>query len=104
MVQDAVDPARTVKELAPYHPYGVLPGQETGDIRFGGAHAETISALDTVHPAVPRRAPGDRMRPTTDLLSSPLRVFLTGDSPERLLADHRRVRLLADDVFRLAPN
>ncbi|WP_328787587.1 ATP-grasp domain-containing protein [Streptomyces sp. NBC_00273] len=63
-----------------------------------------IRALDTVHLAVPRLAPGDRMRPTTDLLSSPLRVFLTGASPQRLLADHRRIRLLADDVFRLAPN
>ncbi|MFI8279651.1 MULTISPECIES: ATP-grasp domain-containing protein [unclassified Streptomyces] len=62
-----------------------------------------ITALDTVHLAVPRLAPGDRMRPTTDLLSSPLRVFLTGDTPEELLADHARIRRLADDVFRLAP-
>ncbi|MGW0752714.1 ATP-grasp domain-containing protein [Streptomyces sp. NPDC002587] len=62
-----------------------------------------ISALATVHLAVPRLAPGDRMRPTTDLLSSPLRVFMTGDTREELLADHRRVRTLADDVFRLAP-
>lgn len=63
-----------------------------------------ISALGTVHLAVPRLARGDRMRPTTDLLSSPLRVFLTGDSEEELLADHRRIRLLADAVFRLAPH
>ncbi|MFD0268795.1 ATP-grasp domain-containing protein [Streptomyces sp. NPDC127106] len=63
-----------------------------------------ITALDTVHLAVPRLAPGDRMRPTTDLLSSPLRVFLTGDSPEQLLADHRRIRRMADAVFRLAPH
>ncbi|MFE2293879.1 ATP-grasp domain-containing protein [Streptomyces sp. NPDC059452] len=63
-----------------------------------------ITALDTVHLAVPRLAPGDRMRPTTDLLSSPLRVFLTGDSQDQLLADHRRIGRLADEVFRLAPN
>ncbi|MFF7296751.1 ATP-grasp domain-containing protein [Streptomyces sp. NPDC008265] len=63
-----------------------------------------IRSLDTVHLAVPRLAPGDRMRPTSDLLSSPLRVFLTGDTPQQLLEDHRRIRRLADDVFRLAPN
>ncbi|MEV0415188.1 ATP-grasp domain-containing protein [Streptomyces sp. NPDC050448] len=62
-----------------------------------------ITALDTVHLAVPRLAPGDRMRPTTDLLSSPLRVFLTGDTQDQLIADHHRIRRLADDVFRLAP-
>ncbi|MFF1556213.1 ATP-grasp domain-containing protein [Streptomyces sp. NPDC058279] len=63
-----------------------------------------IGALETVHLATPRLAPGDRMRPTTDLLSSPLRVFLTGDSREELLADHRRIRRMADDVFLLAPH
>lgn len=62
-----------------------------------------ITALDTVYLALPRLAPGDRMRPTTDLLSSPLRVFLTGDTQEELLADQGRIRQLADDVFRLAP-
>ncbi|MGW3144686.1 ATP-grasp domain-containing protein [Streptomyces sp. NPDC001177] len=61
-----------------------------------------IAALRTVRLAVPRLRPGDRMRPTTDLLSSPLRVFLVGDSYEDLLADHRRIQGLQDGVFRLA--
>ncbi|MGW7410512.1 ATP-grasp domain-containing protein [Streptomyces sp. NPDC054833] len=61
-----------------------------------------IAALRTVRLAVPRLRPGDRMRPTTDLLSSPLRVFLVGDRPEDLLADHRRIQGLQDGVFRLA--
>ncbi|MEU6367477.1 ATP-grasp domain-containing protein [Streptomyces sp. NPDC046931] len=61
-----------------------------------------IAALRTVRLAVPRLGPGDRMRPTTDLLSSPLRVFLVGDRYEDLLADHRRIQGLQEGVFRLA--
>ncbi|OIK25546.1 ATP-grasp domain-containing protein [Streptomyces malaysiense] len=61
-----------------------------------------IAALRTVRLAVPRLRPGDRMRPTTDLLSSPLRVFLVGEHPEDLLADHRRIQGLQDGLFRLA--
>ncbi|MGW1916304.1 GPP34 family phosphoprotein [Streptomyces sp. NPDC002076] len=61
-----------------------------------------IAALRTVRLAVPRLGPGDRMRPTTDLLSSPLRVFLVGDRYEDLLADHRRIQGLQGGVFRLA--
>lgn len=60
-----------------------------------------ISALDTVHLAVPRAAPGDRLRPTTDLLSSPLRVFMTADDRAQLRADHQRILALKDAVFRL---
>ncbi|MBY8875057.1 ATP-grasp domain-containing protein [Micromonospora sp. PLK6-60] len=62
-----------------------------------------IAALDTVRLVVPRLAVGDRMRPTTDLLSSPLRVFLAADRPQDLIADHRRIQQLTDDVFQLAP-
>ncbi|MEV0368720.1 ATP-grasp domain-containing protein [Streptomyces sp. NPDC050636] len=60
-----------------------------------------IGALDTVHLAVPRAAPGDRLRPTSDLLSSPLRVFMTGDDRRQLTADHQRILALKDAVFRL---
>ncbi|MBT2508651.1 ATP-grasp domain-containing protein [Streptomyces sp. ISL-98] len=60
-----------------------------------------IGALNTVHLAVPRVAPGDRLRPTTDLLSSPLRVYLTGSNHQDLMADYRRIVALKDDVFRL---
>ncbi|MFE8944773.1 ATP-grasp domain-containing protein [Streptomyces sp. NPDC007856] len=63
-----------------------------------------IAALRTVRLAVPRLRPGDRMRPTTDLLSSPLRVFLVGDRHEDLLADHRRIQGLQDALFRLVPS
>ncbi|MEV0153782.1 ATP-grasp domain-containing protein [Micromonospora sp. NPDC050686] len=62
-----------------------------------------IAALDTVRLVVPRLAVGDRMRPTTDLLSSPLRVFLAADRPHDLIADYRRIQQLMDDVFQLAP-
>ncbi|KMS71536.1 hypothetical protein ACM01_26825 [Streptomyces viridochromogenes] len=61
-----------------------------------------ITALPTVRLALPRLRPGDRMRPTTDLLSSPLRVFLVGDRYEDLLADYRQIQALKDGVFRLA--
>ncbi|MFE7132320.1 ATP-grasp domain-containing protein [Streptomyces sp. NPDC057638] len=62
-----------------------------------------IEALPGVHAVAVKLATGDRMRPTTDLLSSPLRVFLTHDDPRVLDAGADAVRALADTVYALAP-
>lgn len=60
-----------------------------------------LRGLDTVHLAVPRVAVGNRIRPTTDLLSSPLRVYQAADSHEQLMADYRKIVALKDSVYRV---
>ncbi|WP_228979446.1 ATP-grasp domain-containing protein [Streptomyces sp. DH12] len=74
---------------------GVVVGVDPGAVA-------RVEALESVHAVAVKLAPGDRMRPTTDLLSSPLRVFLTHDDPAVLDADVRAVRALAERVYVLA--
>ncbi|MGW5049850.1 ATP-grasp domain-containing protein [Actinokineospora sp. NPDC004072] len=65
------------------------------------AAVDAIAALPTVCDVVVRVAPGARLRPTTDLLTSPLRVFMVGDD-DALRADHKVIGDLKDLVYRLA--
>jgi len=60
-----------------------------------------IRDLDTVYGVLPRVGVGGRIRPTTDLLSSPLRVFLAGERADQVMADYHRVLALKDKVYRL---
>ncbi|MET0415490.1 MAG: ATP-grasp domain-containing protein [Actinoplanes sp.] len=60
-----------------------------------------ISALRTVRLVVPKLHPGDRIRPTVDLISSIMRVYLAGDSLAEVLADYQRVEAIKDEVYRL---
>ncbi|MFD7702411.1 ATP-grasp domain-containing protein [Streptomyces caelestis] len=66
------------------------------------AVVDRIAALETVHLVGVKLAPGKRLRPTTDLLTSPLRIFMTGPDAESLRADHRTIQTLKDAVYRLA--
>ncbi|MFC8626789.1 ATP-grasp domain-containing protein [Streptomyces anulatus] len=60
-----------------------------------------IGAIPTVHAVVARSAPGRRISPTVDLLSSPLRIFMAGADAESLLRDRAVVDELKDRVYRL---
>lgn len=62
-----------------------------------------IRALDTVRLVLPRVAVGGRIRPTVDLLSSPLRVYMAADEEGSLMADHEKVLALKDHVYRVEP-
>ncbi|MFI8106525.1 ATP-grasp domain-containing protein [Streptomyces sp. NPDC086023] len=62
---------------------------------------DRIAALPAVHGAVVRSGPGKRLRPTEDLLTSPLRVFLAGPDEESLRRDRALVDELKDKVYRL---
>lgn len=66
------------------------------------AVVDKIAALPSVHLVSVKLAPGKRIRPTIDLLSSPLRIFLTGDDPAQLRADHGVIQELKDDVYEVA--
>ncbi|HET9138977.1 ATP-grasp domain-containing protein [Actinophytocola sp.] len=64
------------------------------------AVVDTISALPTVHLLNVKLAPGRRMRPTADLLGSPLRIFMTGGRAA-MHADYAAIQGLKDRVYRL---
>jgi biotin carboxylase len=61
-----------------------------------------INALPSVFLTSVKYAPGARIRPTTDLLSAALRIYLTSSDDEALRADYERARALKDAVYRLA--
>lgn len=58
-----------------------------------------INALPTVLRTVLNVAPGQRIRPTVDLGTCTMRVYMTGPSHEAILADYARVRELKDRVY-----
>ncbi|MER5401735.1 ATP-grasp domain-containing protein [Streptomyces sp. NPDC002599] len=64
---------------------------------------DEIRALDSVFLAGLKLAPGSRIRPTTDLLTSSMRVYLTARDEAQLDADYEKVRGLKDSVYRVTP-
>lgn len=67
------------------------------------AVVDRLRSLPTVKQVEVRLAPGDSIEPTIDLLTSPLRSYMAGDSPAALEADRRAVDELADLIYRVAP-
>ena len=63
---------------------------------------DEIGRLESVYLVSVKLKPGSRIRPTVDLPSSPLRVYLTGASSEQLVSDYAKIRRLKDRVYRLA--
>ncbi|MFI5617750.1 ATP-grasp domain-containing protein [Streptomyces sp. NPDC051567] len=61
-----------------------------------------IEALPSVHLVGVKLGPGKRISPTADLLTSPLRIFLTADGMEQVRADRDAVQDLKDGVYRVA--
>jgi biotin carboxylase len=60
-----------------------------------------IEGLETVSEVIVKLREGWRMRPTVDLLSSTLKVFLAADSTEDLRRDYQRITELKDRVYQL---
>jgi hypothetical protein len=65
------------------------------------AVVEDIRQLKSVHLVNVKLAPGARIRPTVDLLTAPLRVFLTGENFEQVTSDYEEARRLKDRVYRV---
>lgn len=64
---------------------------------------DKIAGLPSVHLVSVKLGPGSRIRPTVDLLSSPLRIFMTGTGAEVLRDDHRAIGDLKERVYRVRP-
>ena len=58
-------------------------------------------ALPTVSEVIVKLREGWRMRPTVDLLSSTLKVFMAADSTEELQRDYQRITELKERVYQL---
>jgi hypothetical protein len=61
-----------------------------------------LRELESAHVVAVKLKPGARIRPTVDLLTSPLRVFLTAPDDDQLMADYAEARRLKDAVYRVA--
>ncbi|MET8684574.1 ATP-grasp domain-containing protein [Streptomyces sp. NPDC004732] len=78
------------------------PSRQEGVVRAIDAHVVgEIAALPTVFLPSVKLKPGGRIRPTVDLLTSPLRIFMTGVTQEAILDDYRRIQELKDKVYLL---
>jgi hypothetical protein len=60
---------------------------------------DEIRKLQSVHLASVKLKPGARIRPTIDLLTTPLRVFMTAPSQEQLMSEYQEIRRLKDFVY-----
>lgn len=76
-----------------------LAGTVTG---IDGSVVAAIRGLPTVYDLQVKAAVGSRLRPTVDLWSSTLRIFMCADSGDALARDRARIRELKDKVFVVA--
>jgi biotin carboxylase len=67
------------------------------------AVVDKIRALESVHQVVVKLKPGSRIRPTVDLMSSTMRIYLTAASQAQLMADYTESSRLKDSVYRVTP-
>ena len=65
------------------------------------AAVDRIAGLSSVHLIGVKLRPGSPIRPTTDLLSSPLRIFMTAKNEDTIRADHHSIQDLEDSVYRV---
>jgi biotin carboxylase len=65
------------------------------------AVVDEIRKLESVHCVSVKLKPGVRIQPTIDLLTSPLRVFMTAPSLGRIISDYEEIRCLKDFVYRV---
>lgn len=73
-----------------------LSGEVTG---FDPQAIQSIENLATVHKLSVKYKVGKQMKPTVDLLSSPLRVFLYADEQQRIDQDYEQIRAYKDRVY-----
>jgi biotin carboxylase len=65
------------------------------------AVVEKIRQLESVRQVVVKLKPGGRIKPTVDLMSSTMRIYLTAASQEQIAADYEDCRQLKDLVYRV---
>lgn len=75
---------------------------QEGTIKGFNQHAiDQIRKLDSVYSLSVKYPIGKSLKPTEDLLSSPLRVFLTGSTYEQIFQDCEKIETKKDEVYTL---
>ncbi|WP_145880524.1 ATP-grasp domain-containing protein [Streptomyces sp. BK340] len=76
------------------------PSSQEGEVKaIDEAVVREIAALPTVFLPSVKVPVGGRVRRTVDLLTSPLRIFMTGVTQEAVLDDYKRLQELKDKVY-----
>ncbi|MFE1885579.1 ATP-grasp domain-containing protein [Streptomyces diastatochromogenes] len=76
------------------------PSAQEGEVKaIDEAVVREIAALPTVFLPSVKVPVGGRVRRTVDLLTSPLRIFMTGVTQEAVLDDYKRLQELKDKVY-----
>lgn len=72
----------------------------SGEVReVDQAAVDKINSLSSVYFTSVKLAPGKGLRATVDLLSSPLRIFMTAPDEDRIRADCETIRAVKDEVY-----
>ncbi|MFB7614088.1 ATP-grasp domain-containing protein [Kitasatospora sp. NPDC056181] len=108
----ALDPGRFLAEYAgrSYTKRGEAVCSTTSTTLSGvveGADERVVAelfGLDTVFGLNLKIEPGGRIRPTVDLYTSTMRIFLHGGTMDAVQRDHRRIEELKDRVYRIRPD
>ncbi|QIH10636.1 MULTISPECIES: ATP-grasp domain-containing protein [unclassified Pseudomonas] len=87
---------KKLKEACVINTDTTLSGEVTG---FDPQAIQSIENLATVHKLSVKYKVGKQMKPTVDLLSSPLRVFLYADEQQRIDQDYEQIRAYKDRVY-----
>ncbi|MGC9669665.1 ATP-grasp domain-containing protein [Planosporangium sp. 12N6] len=90
---------RQHREAYVFHVATGLNGTVT---RLNGALLAELNAIESVRSLTPKVARGGRIRPTVDLPSSPLTVYLSNGSGSDLARDYTRAAALAGNLFAIA--
>ncbi|MEU3752257.1 ATP-grasp domain-containing protein [Streptomyces olivoreticuli] len=76
-----------------------LDGEISG---FDADAVAAVGSLDSVFKVIVKPSVGDRLIPTQDLSSSPLRIFMTHQSRDSILDDYERIQQIKDRIFLLS--
>ncbi|WP_035534305.1 ATP-grasp domain-containing protein [Haloglycomyces albus] len=79
------------------------PSEASGEVEeVDAAAVKRIEELPSVFLMSVKVKPGGRVKRTVDLLTSPLRIFMTGESMADIDRDYHRIQEWKDEVYRLS--
>lgn len=93
--------SRTYRRVQPGVVYNVPTALEGTVESVNDDLVQTFRSLSTVYSLVVKLGPDARIWPTVDLLTSPVRAYLTGTDEDQLAADYRVIRAAKDTIYRL---
>ncbi len=93
--------SRTYQRVQPGMVYNVPTTLEGTIESVNDSLVQTLRSLPTVYSIVVKLGPGARINPTVDLLTTPVRAYLTGTDEGQLAADYSEIRAAKDIIYHL---